>query len=321
MMKKCRGPFCEKADLYQLYPTVPNPIWLAYQHEFEEMFRYLDTAVDKGWYVSERVDRTTGAIVPEHHTPEAILLGFLHSHAWPEPERLVLVHGGIGHGKTTFLKHFFEAYLADRDAESYKRLIYLYVDCSKAATEPGDFEEDLDHRLSGVLDKCLRRVSGEKNEYEIWSYHPEFPSSCSKEKQDEWIKATTNPQPGRKTSSRYAAWNLARVRYLLRVHGSFLTLIVDNIDQAQAGVQTSALQTARHKVDWWTRSDDPAVALCLKQRIIVIIAVREYIVKRVLRSSPENAFRDRRLRIQPPNIHLVHLNTIKVSKWEGEAPA
>lgn len=83
---------------------------------------------------------------------------------------LILLLGGIGCGKTTFIHHFFKSFLADK-----KNILWFYVDFRQLLPDPNKIEEyiyqsiieDYEKRYEHILSKELEKIG-------VFSPKPEF---------------------------------------------------------------------------------------------------------------------------------------------------
>jgi hypothetical protein len=119
--------------------------------------------------------------------------------------KLVLLLGGVGSGKTTFLHRFFKVVLEDRE-----KLVWLYVDCRNAPVEPDKIESFvLKEMLDDFRDKYESNLSQMLSEAGVGELRP-------------------------------VQRDIVLLFAVLRVNGYSVTLVLDNVDQQ--GYLSPALQ-------------------------------------------------------------------------------
>jgi hypothetical protein len=109
----------------------------------------LDKKQDWAWYVVDRVSSEDGG-TPLHNPPESQFLHALDTEHRAEPKRIIVVYGHTGHGKTTFLRHFFRRWYHTADSPDSGRTVVIRL--SLALCIFGEsLESDFDNRFHRIL--------------------------------------------------------------------------------------------------------------------------------------------------------------------------
>jgi hypothetical protein len=248
---------------------------------------------DWGWYCRRRYSPTNSFNIdaPEHELNRLLRLPVTKG-----TKKVLLVYGGTGHGKTTFLRYFFRKYLPDHDSQLAQHLVVARLSLGIAGMTLQSLEDDVDNRINGYLNTCFPFLYEETHmlamaemaattDTEFFNkLRQEVSLGETKEQKLQWINAffgRRSVQP--ECNNPFADFNRVRISYLTSKFGLKFILILDNIDQMPRAVQEAAFMLARHKLEWVQDVND----------VTVILAMRPYLLSRAAKELPLAAYQNR----------------------------
>ena len=260
------------------------------------------TSEDWGWYCPTRLSGEG----PRGMMPEAQMYQSLNGPVTDGTKKVVLVHGGTGHGKTTFLRHFFRKHLPEIDPELAARTIAVRISLGIAGMTLASLEDDVDNKINTYLDKhfpelysdeCMLSMAEQARKLDT-DFHArllaEHPMGKSRADKLQWINSIVGRKSVLKECNNvFADFNRLRIQYLTkRLHKKFV-IVLDNIDQMPRQIQEAAFMLARHKLEWVQNTND----------VSVVIALRSYLLTRAAKELPLSAYQNRyEVCIRPPRL-------------------
>lgn len=296
----------QEAEIYKRERT--NSIYHALGAGIDKAFHALHDQIEYGqvcdWYATSRIDGDKKA---EYVSLEVMFHEELAS--WPRSnnKHVVLVYGCTGHGKTSFINHYYLSYLPRAYKEEANKIIFVRVHVS-SSSEIRNFEEDVDHQISDELEKQVPKiVLNRENILKMWETIYDFdkdfykrlvqlryPSKEHEEARLRWIESRYSTQPGdRRAATRHADWNRARINFLAHL-GYKIVLFFDNADQASEAIQMKAFRMARHKLEWLPVDN-----------VTAVVAVRDYFYERALYELAAQSFEVQKFYVPPPRLEEV----------------
>jgi hypothetical protein len=278
------------------------------------------------WYVRERVSPADNGRAFLRRSPEEKLLSYLlppsdtsikHNE---EGKKIILVYGKTGHGKTTFLRHFFNKWLPEHEENLTHNMIVLRISMAAAATNR-NAEDDVDNRVNRLLRKAAPWLTDKEHMLAMakmeWTVDTDYrdellksiPQGDSDEDKLDWFRLVALRNPRSSSSSRrsknarildrrkdYHDFNRLAINYLVTTFKWRFVIILDNIDQTPINFQEEVFMLARHKLDWILKT----------QSVVMVLGVRDYLLDRVKKEFVVQAYDEQRqLRIYPPPIASV----------------
>lgn len=250
------------------------------------------TATKWHWYVTQRVSPADSGEAIPNYDPERELLRAFQAGTQEGLKRIVLVHGKTGHGKTTFVRHFFNCWLPRHAPAVARRLIVLRISLAVAVTNR-NAEDDVDHRVGNMLRRVAPWLMNDEHMLEMakmeWAYDSDYrkellstlPQGKSDKEKLEWFKiialrnaVATAKLPKAmakrvyKRGKDYHDFNRIAINYLTVKFGWQFVIIYDNLDQTPITFQQEVFFLARHKLDWIRKT----------QNVTIVIGVREYLL-------------------------------------------
>ncbi len=296
-MSEERKRYLSDVEIGRDYRLERNPIFHAYDNAFRLMFEDFNGVPradhQKDWYVAKRWDSRARAFA-EEEDPERRLMEFLTSESPGSRRSLRLIYGPIGCGKTTFIKHFFEVYLREKQPELFKQIIPIIIDCAEAAVSPNDLEQDVDRRTHADLRRQVPWLEDAPHFMNMWTEECDFDklfyirlwaplSAADTEREKQEIIKPRREDPH--------DFNRVRINYLVK-QGYKPVMVWDNLDHASVEVQHKALQLACHKLSWMPGAK-------------VILSVRETTRPLAFAGIAPAAYRVSDQELFPPDVHSV----------------
>jgi len=259
---------------------------------------------DWAWYVPERTC-PAGRLHEVGEPPEAELLRELKADPIDGIKQVILVHGQTGHGKTTFLRHFFYHWLPKTEPTLFPRHIVIRVSMGLSGFG-SNIENDYDNKIHRALTAAfpwalsptylfeVARHQHRRNPVAIEELERDFPRNERPRAIIKWLLEFNNSYVSYAADEEYHDFNRTLVEYLTEKCGVSFIFVMDNVDQTPQTLQDRFYMLARHKLDW-IRSID---------KVVFILGVRSYLLDKVYKESVVQAFTDPpRVRIFPPPLH------------------
>jgi hypothetical protein len=245
------------------------------------------------WYCPNRLDLKNNISA---YKPEIQLYEYLHESVLNGVKKVILIHGGTGYGKTTFMCHFFQNYLSKHDPELAEKTIAVRLSLGIAGMTIENLEDDVDNKISKYLDQYFPEFYNDDKMIELADlivkfesdFHTrlkeQYPAGGTQNDKINWInkivgRASTLPE----CNNVFADFNRLRIQYLTQKLGKKFIIIFDNIDQTISQVQEAAFMLARHKLEWVQDTNN----------VYILIAMRSYMLSKASKELPIAAYQER----------------------------
>ncbi|MCK5655767.1 MAG: hypothetical protein KAI03_05715 [Candidatus Aureabacteria bacterium] len=259
-----------------------NSIYEAYKDEFEEVFAENRDRIPYGeknlWYVSNRWNISRRSI-DEPFTHEKTFHKEFFTQNPNDTIRVFLIYGGTGHGKSTFVQHYFRSYLPLTCPEISKSVWYIRINLL-GLDHPEDIVGVINTKIKNRLYILLGSLfqSTEFQEY--------------KGKKDIYIEQARDAE---------LAYML---HFLCEIKEYKVILFYDNIDQESYDAQKRIFAATRNF----------AGSFRCKKNLTTIISVREYFLEFAKTEVPEKAYNTKPFRLNPPDIDALLLSRAEMLK-------
>jgi hypothetical protein len=248
---------------------------------------------DWEWYCPNRISPEKQV---ECITPETLMYKFLKEAVVHGTKKVILVYGGTGHGKTTFLRYFFKSYLGSVDPELAAKTIAVRISLGIAGMTIESLEDDVDNKVNIHLNNRFPELYDDEHMIRMaelvtnlkTDFHARLlathPMGDTPEDKLRWINMTVGrPSVIPECNNVFADFNRIRIQYLNQKMGKKFILVLDNIDQMPRRVQEAAFMLARHKLEWVQDTND----------VTIIIAFRAYMLARAAKELPLAGYQNR----------------------------
>jgi len=270
---------------------------------------------DWTWYVVDRIC-PTGRIEKVLKSPERELLEELHEDPVDGAKQVILVYGHTGHGKTTFLRHFFYHWLSKNCNQKFQRHIVIRVSMGLGGFGK-DIENDFDKKVNRALNALFpwlfkpeylfeaTKHQHRNNQTNIDYLRKNFPKDAMLYDMVTWINKFNNACAPYTEDEQSHDFNRLLIEYLTVKYDIDFIFIMDNVDQSPASLQGNFYILARHKLDWITSID----------KVVFILGVRKYLLDKVYKEGVVQAYPDPAyIHIFPPSINSYLATRIKSFK-------
>ncbi len=248
-------------------------------------------AEDWSWYCVHRIGAKAhlGPV-----SPEVTLYRYLSENLTVGAKKVILIHGGTGHGKTTFIRHFFRNYIRTADPELASRLRVVRIPLAIAGLSPERIEDDVDNKINTFLDKYypelyhddhVKRMGQLALDTDTTAYAQflrTFPHEGARDEKRKWLCSIMG-RPDPSVGPALGDLNRLRLSYMTSVGRLKVVIVLDNLDQATATVQKAAFMIARHKLEWVQSTND----------VTFIIAIRTYLLTQAAKELSISAYQKR----------------------------
>jgi hypothetical protein len=275
---------------------------------------------DWDWYVKERVSSASGEELDE--IPEELLFDLLTKISSNfEFKRLYPIHGKTGHGKTTFIRHFFYNWIHKYHLDLFKNHIVIRISLALAAIG-GNPEAELDNRLHEIFKDLFPWIYEAKHLTAmlkmLWKNVPgaiediesNFPEEKPFTNQRDWVLDFINKFRNKEKDSLSHDFNRVIINYLIKEFNFHFILVLDNVDQTPKKYQEEVFILCRHKMDW----------IINKNKFIFLLGIRSYMLDVVYSENIIQSYSANDdyggIKIFPPAISNVLINRLKYVKNE-----
>ncbi len=251
-----------------------NAIYEAYKNEFEAIFADNRDNITYGeecdWYVGKRWDphmtlKANRARDAFYH--EAMFHKLFTTKIPNNAIRVILVHGGTGYGKSTFIQHYFRSWFPINYPDIALKVYYIRINLY-GFFDPDTVKNDLETRIETRIHQLFFHLF-ETPEYKNFMKERRLfiPHSHSSEL-------------------------LYKIHFLCENKQYHLVFFYDNIDQESHVIQRRIFALARSFI----------TQIECREFCTTIMAVREYFYRLAKTEVPERAYGTKPFRVDPPDI-------------------